>query len=100
VSETVACRPWLDAELALIRPDIIVCLGATAAQSVLGKGHGLLANRGRLFEHSAAPTVTATVHPSSILRAPDQATRDRDYEAFVDDLRNVRRMIKGSSASL
>lgn len=98
VGETVACKPWLEAELALIKPDVIVCLGATAAQSVLGRGHALLANRGRFFDHSAAPKVMATVHPSSILRAPDSATRDRDYAAFVEDLKGVRRVIHGSTA--
>jgi DNA polymerase len=73
-------------------------LGATAAQSVLGRGHSLLANRGRFFDHSAAPNVTATVHPSSILRAPDSATRERDYASFVEDLKVVRKMIRVSTA--
>jgi DNA polymerase len=73
-TEVVACKPWLEAELALIHPEVIVCLGATAAQSVIGKTHRLLEKRGKFFPHAMAKIVMATVHPSSILRAlePEQ----------------------------
>jgi DNA polymerase len=92
-AEIEACHPWLGAELACIRPEVIVCLGATAAHAVMGKDHRLLENRGKFFDHPDARAVTATVHPSAILRAPDQKQRRRDYEAFVEDLEGVRRMM-------
>jgi len=98
-TEIVACKPWLDAEVALIRPEVIVCLGATAARAVLGKEHRLRRDRGRFFETAMAKSVTATVHPSAILRAPDAEQRHTAYQAFVDDLEAVRRsMIKVSKA--
>ena len=93
-AEIVACRPWLEAELALIRPEIIVCLGATAAQAVIGKEHRVLKDRGRFFDHPMAKSATATVHPSAILRAPDPDRRRSDYEAFVKDLKGVRRRLE------
>ena len=93
-SELVACRPWVAAELACIQPEIIVCLGATAARSVIGKQHSLLKNRGRFFDHSLAGSVTATVHPSAILRAPDPEQRHAGYKAFVEDLKLVRRKLR------
>lgn len=88
-SEITACKPWLWAELARIRPQIIVCLGATAARAVIGKEHRLLAERGRFFDHDMAQCVTATVHPSAILRAPDTEHRRAAYAAFVNDLRAI-----------
>jgi DNA polymerase len=88
-AEIVACKPWLNAELALVRPQVIVCLGATAAHAVIGKEHRLLEERGRFFTHPMAKSVTATVHPSAILRSPDPAERRADYEAFVNDLKAV-----------
>ena len=90
-SELDACLPWLDAELKLVKPEVIVCLGATAARGVIGKQHRLLEERGKFFDHSSGATATATVHPSAILRAPDDEQRQRDYRAFVDDLKAVRR---------
>ncbi|HUA63962.1 MAG TPA: UdgX family uracil-DNA binding protein [Verrucomicrobiae bacterium] len=93
--EIAACRPWLDAELALVRPQIIVCLGATAAHAVIGPSHSLLAKRGRFFPHPMARSVTATVHPSAILRAPDEK-RAEEYRLFVQDLQGVReRLVAG-----
>jgi uracil-DNA glycosylase family protein len=89
-AEIRACKPWLNAELARIRPEVIVCLGATAAAAVLGPRHQLMKERGRFFEHPQARTVTATVHPSAILRSPDPDSRARDYAAFVEDLKKVR----------
>jgi uracil-DNA glycosylase len=91
--EIVACRPWLNAELALVRPEVIVCLGATAARAVIGKEHRLLKERGRFFDHPMAASVTATVHPSAILRSPDPTQRRADYDAFVQDLKAVRQKL-------
>jgi uracil-DNA glycosylase len=82
-----ACRPWLDAELSLLRPKIVVCLGATAAQALLGRSFKVTQQRGQLVEWDREPLALATVHPSSILRAPDDETRAREFEAFVADLR-------------
>lgn len=89
-TEVAACKPWLEAELAIVQPRLIVCLGATAARSVIGPHHRLLEERGRFFPYSSADAVTATVHPSAILRAPDAAQRQLDYNAFVRDLIAVR----------
>jgi DNA polymerase len=69
-------------------------LGATAALAVIGRGHKLLENRGQFFDHPRAKAVTATVHPSSILRAPDPASREESYRAFVQDLRSVQQKLK------
>lgn len=88
VVEIRACKPWLDAEMRAIRPALVVALGATAARSLLGAGFRLLANRGRVIESSPAP-VLATIHPSAILRAPDDATRHREMNKFVEDLREA-----------
>lgn len=84
--EIAACRPWLDAEIEAVRPDIIVCLGATAAQALLGKQFRVTKSRGEIIE-SEGKTMLATVHPSSILRAPDDETRRLEREKFVQDLR-------------
>ena len=86
-AEIAACRPWLDAELAVVRPEVLVCLGATAAQALLGGSFRVTRDRGRLVESPLAPATLATVHPSSILRAPDDETRRRERRLFVDDLR-------------
>jgi DNA polymerase len=88
-AEIAACRPWLDAEIALVRPDAIVCLGATAAQALLGKSFKVTAHRGELIKSPLAPLVMATVHPSSLLRAPDDETRRLETKRFIDDLRVV-----------
>jgi uracil-DNA glycosylase len=87
--EIGACRPWLDAELEAVQPKIVVCLGATAAQAILGRGFRVTKQRGQFVEGLIGPAVTATVHPSSILRAPDEGTRQAGMAAFVDDLRSV-----------
>jgi DNA polymerase len=87
--EIVACRPWLDAELELVKPRVLVCLGATAAQALLGRQFRLTQHRGEFIESPLAPLVTATVHPSAILRAPDSETRQAEMDRFVDDLRKV-----------
>jgi DNA polymerase len=86
-SEIAACRPWLEAELAVVAPEVLVCLGATAAQALLGRDVRVTRDRGRLLGSALAPAALATVHPSSILRAPDEAARRSERAAFVDDLR-------------
>jgi DNA polymerase len=88
-AEIAACRPWLDTEIALVRPHAIVCLGATAAQALLGRGFRVTTQRGTFVESSLAPLVTATIHPSSILRAPDDESRRDAMQGFVEDLRTV-----------
>jgi DNA polymerase len=88
-SEITACRPWLEAEISEIQPKMIVCLGATAAQAVLGGEYRLTKERGTFTAHEWAPQVTATTHPSAILRAPDPERRDQMYKEFVSDLKNV-----------
>lgn len=87
--EIAACRPWLEAEIALVKPKVIVCLGATAAQALLGPKFKVSKQRGQLVESTSAPYVLATVHPSSILRAPDDETRHFEKRRFIDDLKKV-----------
>lgn len=93
-SEIQACRPWLDAELAVVKPKILVCLGATAAQSLLGKDFRVSRQRGQIIESPLAPHVVATVHPSSILRAQDDESRHAQMQAFVQDLKRIAELIK------
>ena len=98
--EIEACRPWLDAELELVKPRALVLLGATAAQAILGPKFRVTQHRGEFLESPLAPIVTATVHPSSLLRAPDDETRRREIAGFVQDLRAVaERMAARSSAA-
>jgi uracil-DNA glycosylase len=85
--EIAACRPWLEAELAVVKPHVLVCLGATAAQALLGRGVRVTRDRGRPLESELATVAFATVHPSSILRAPDETSRQRERALFVDDLK-------------
>jgi uracil-DNA glycosylase family protein len=96
-TEVAACKPWLEAELVIVQPRLIVCLGASAAHSVIGPHHRLLDERGRFFPHPSAEAVTATVHPSAILRSPDAAQRQLDYSAFVKDLIAVRERLRGKT---
>jgi len=91
--EIAACHPWLEAEVALIKPEIIVALGATAAQTLLGPKFRVTKQRGEFLESILATYVMATVHPSSILRAPDDETRRLEYRRFVDDLKKLSRVI-------
>ena len=88
-AEINACRPWLDAEIALVKPQLLVLLGATAAQALLGRDFRVSVQRGLLMERPGLPPMMATVHPSSILRAPDDETRDAEMQAFVQDLKRV-----------
>ena len=91
-AEMAACRPWLDAELAVVKPRVLVCLGATAAQALLGRQFRVTRQRGQLIDSDLAPRVLATIHPSAILRA-DEQDREVEYAAFVDDLRKVAAVI-------
>ena len=95
-AEITACRPWLETEIALVKPRILVCLGATAAQALLGRAFKVSQQRGRFVESDLAPLVTATVHPSSILRARDDDTRRMEMKRFVGDLAKVAARIRGS----
>ncbi len=88
-TEIEACRPWLEAEIAAVKPRVIVCLGATAAQTLLGKEFRVSRQRGQPIPSPLAHTVIATVHPSSILRAPDEQTRRSEMQRFIDDLKIV-----------
>ena len=92
--EISACRPWLEAEFALVKPKVIVALGATAAQALLGPQFRVTKERGKFIESTLAPYIMATVHPSSILRAPDDETRHLEYRRFVDDLKKLARVLK------
>jgi len=97
-TEMAACRPWLDAEIALLKPRVIVCLGATAAQALLGKDFRVSRRRGELVRSDLAEIVTATVHPSSILRARDEE-RELQLREFVADLRKVAELLAAPAAS-
>jgi DNA polymerase len=88
-TEIAACRPWLEAEVAVVKPRALVCLGATAAQSVFGKAVRLNDMRGRPWRTPLAETVFVTVHPSAILRHPEAVERAREYRRFVEDLRSI-----------
>jgi uracil-DNA glycosylase len=92
-AETAACRPWLDAELEVVSPRVLVALGATAAQALLGRSFRVTKQRGVPVESDLAPNVLATVHPSSILRAPDEAARREQYAAFVADLEVAAKLV-------
>jgi uracil-DNA glycosylase len=93
-AEIQACRPWLEAEIALIRPRVIILLGATAAQSVLGRNFSVTRQRAEFVSSPLAHCVMATVHPSSILRAPDDEARRQQKRAFISDLRVAAREIR------
>ena len=92
-SEIAACRPWLEAEIAVLKPKIVVCLGATAAQALLGRDFRVTQHRGEFLESPIASYVMATVHPSSILRAPDDETRHEEMRRFVADLKKISRVL-------
>ena len=94
-SEIKACRPWLEAELRAVSPAIVVCLGATAAQSVFGSQFKLTQQRGRVLPSSLAPRVVATIHPSAVLRAPDSEGRDQAFKMLVADLKVVTKALRG-----
>jgi uracil-DNA glycosylase len=91
--EIAACRPWLDAELAAVTPEVLVALGATAAQALFGRDFRVTKQRGRPVESELAPTALATIHPSAILRA-DGADRENEFASFVDDLRVAAKLLR------
>ena len=97
--EIAACRQWLDTEIALVKPDVIVCLGATAAQALLGRDFRVTEKRGQLLPFDTVQNVLATVHPSSILRAPDDESRHREFLRLVEDLRVVATVLKQLGAA-
>ena len=92
-SEIAACRPWLDAEIAVVQPSVIVCLGATAAQALLGRDFRVTRQRGEVVDSGYDIPAIATVHPSSILRAEDE-DREQEMAAFVDDLAAIKRFVE------
>src|SRR5918999_1406356 len=94
-SEIKACRPWLEAELRAVKPVTLVCLGATAAQSVLGPKFKLMQQRGTVLPSALADRVVATIHPSAVLRAPDSEGRRAAYDSLVADLKVVAKVAKG-----
>ena len=96
--QMAACKPWLEAEIQLLRPTVIVLLGATAAQQLLGPGFSIMKNRGKLIQSSLAQHVIATVHPSSILRAPDDESRQSAMVAFIADLGKVTPLLKAKKS--
>ena len=86
-SEVKACRPWLEAELRSVKPAVVVCLGATAAQSMMGAGFKLMQQRGQVVSTPSAQRIVATIHPSAVLRAPDTEGRKAAYAMLVADLK-------------
>ena len=96
MTEISACKPWLEAELDVVKPKALVCLGATAAQCLLGRDFKVTQRRGELVESTLAPLVTATIHPSSILRERDEESRRRAMKGFVQDLTNLAAELKGA----
>jgi uracil-DNA glycosylase len=94
--EIAACFPWLEAEIAAVKPRVVVALGATAAQALFGKAFRVTKERGRLVPSRFAPYALATVHPSSLLRAPDEEARHREIERFTEDLRKIAEVLRGA----
>ncbi|MGH9356675.1 MAG: UdgX family uracil-DNA binding protein [Terriglobia bacterium] len=90
--EITACRFWLDAEIVTVKPKVIICLGATAAQALLGRDFRVTQHRGEVVPSPLAPLVSATLHPSAILRSPDDAARERETRLFIGDLKKIRRL--------
>jgi DNA polymerase len=90
-----ACRPWLEKEIEIVRPRIVVCLGATAAQALIGRDFKVTRDRGRIFERPGRPPLAATVHPSSILREPDESSRRSAMSSFVSDLAGLAHLLQG-----
>ena len=97
--EIRACRPWYERELAAIKPDLVVAMGATAAQCVLGKITAINSNRGRLIDLPEGIKALVTVHPSYLLRLPDEAAKVREYARFVDDLKIAAALIGKSTSA-
>jgi DNA polymerase len=89
VREIKACRPWLEAEIQTLRPQVIGCLGATAAKAIIDKNFKITVDRGRFIDNSVAPFIFATIHPSYLLRLADDEAREQQYQTFIEDLRLV-----------
>jgi DNA polymerase len=85
--EIAACRRWLEAEVRLVKPQFVVCLGSTAGPAFFGPSFRVTRERGKVLSSKLAPKVVATAHPSSLLRQPDEESREREYDRFVVDLR-------------
>jgi DNA polymerase len=96
-AEVSACLPWLAAEMLAVKPEIVVCLGATAAQALLGRDYRLTKERGTFRSREGGPKITSTVHPSAVLRAPDE-DREAMYESLVADLRKAERALRPQTA--
>jgi DNA polymerase len=94
--EIAACFPWLEAEIAAVKPRVVVALGATAAQALFGKAFRVTKERGRLIPSRFAPYALATVHPSSLLRAPDEESRHREMRLFVEDLKKIAEVLRSA----
>lgn len=97
--EITACRPWLESEIRVVKPQVVVLLGATAAQGVLGRDFRVTQHRGEWVQSEIAPYVLATVHPSSILRAPDDEARHEEMRRLIDDLKVVARQLRRRKAA-
>jgi DNA polymerase len=93
--EIAACRPWLEAELRIVKPKLVVAMGATAAQTIFGPSFRVTRERGKVLSSKLAPRVLATVHPSLLLRQPDEESREREYKHFVSDLRAASKAASG-----
>jgi DNA polymerase len=96
LSEVKACRPWLEAELRALRPDLVICLGSTAAQSMFGPAFRLMQQRGQVLTTDFAKRVLATIHPSAVLRAPDSEGRRAAYAMLLEDLRIAARLLRAN----
>src|SRR5206468_4936843 len=94
--EIAACRPWLEAEIRVVRPKLLVAMGSTAGQTIFGPSFRVTKERGKILSSKLAPRVLATVHPSFLLRQPDEESRDREYKKFVEDLRVAAKAGKAS----
>ena len=94
ISEIRACRPWLDAELRIVKPFVVVCLGAVAAQSIFGSQFKLMQQRGRVLQSSVSPRTLATIHPAAVLRAPDEEARRQAFASLVKDLKTARKVME------
>lgn len=98
-AEVRACAPWLEAEMRLVKPVIVVCLGATAAQALLGRDYRLTKERGTFRSTEGGPKITSTIHPSAVLRAPENDDREAAYQGLVDDLRKVAQEMRSASGA-
>ena len=98
IREVAACRPWLEAEIDAVAPKLIVCMGATAAQSVLGRPVPVTKERGKFIESKTGPATFITIHPSAIYRQRDESEREREYRRFASEMKLVRRKIKSIKA--